>query len=598
MALLIEHLPYHYVTWRARYAERDIRQENIASAVKGEFGALDPDGEAIEQRSLNWIQVGAEDTAEASALMPTLRVVPSSAGPKARDRAARMERIGAGYMDISRMDLLIPQSVLQASLYGFFAWVITPDKSIKAPMIELRDSRTIYPEPGHRPGSPIQRCMVVREVDFTQLSEDHQAKMADYLNGANDLWKTQMKVTLIEWYDQDEMVLAALFDSRWGQYQGGTTPGTYTPVELERIENRIGHCPVVVGSRITFDGEFRGQWDQTIGPAMAHQRLRSMLIDYADQAVYSDLWVKDQIGEVPWGGGAMIQLGPQGDIGRVEPARSGLDVWRDLEALENEIHTGGRWPKSRPGEIDQSIASAKFLETASGMMSTAIRTYHLILKHALEKALRVCYLQDRAWFPGVKTTAGILRNQEFLDEYDSRKDIDPSYRVKVEYGLGLGRDPGQAAVLGIQYHQNGFVSTEYIQENIEGVTDVALEQRRINQSTFEDMMKAKLLKGVEEGTVPDRALLEMLRGIEQGKTLSDLFEKYIVSPQEEALETGIQSGLTGELQQPGMAPGAGGIQPAGLGGAMGEVPPAPDASEAIAQLGMPAGAGNSFMSVR
>ena len=171
-----------------------------------------------------------------------------------------------------------------------------------------------------------------------------------------------------------------------------------------------------------------------------------------------DIFVKDLIGEMPYGGGAYIELGPQGAIGRVPPAVSSLNVQADMAQLMDGIHLGGRWPKSRPGEIDQAIASAKFLESSVGMMNTAIRTYHQILQSKLEKALRIACMVDKEYFPGEKTAGGILRNQEFLEEYNPAKDIDMDNRLRVEYGLGMGRDPAQSAVLHIQYSQNEFVS--------------------------------------------------------------------------------------------------------------------------------------------
>src|SRR5690606_18546989 len=121
-----------------------------------------------------------------------------------------------------------------------------------------------------------------------------------------------------------------------------------------------------------------------------------------------DIWVRDLVGELPYGGGAYIELGPNGAIGRVPPAVTSLDVQRDLAALVDGIHLGGRWPKSRPGEIDQSIASAKFLESSVGMLNTAIRTYHQILQRSLARAIRIAFIIDRKLFPGPKTVTGIL----------------------------------------------------------------------------------------------------------------------------------------------------------------------------------------------
>src|SRR3546814_16478384 len=55
--------------------------------------------------------------------------------------------------------------------------------------------------------------------------------------------------------------------------------------------------------------------------------------------------------------------------------------------------------------------------------------------------------------------------------------------IRVDYGMGLGHDPASAMVLGIQAHQSGFVSREFVQENFEGITNVAQrsEERRVGK---------------------------------------------------------------------------------------------------------------------
>ena len=282
-----------------------------------------------------------------------------------------------------------------------------------------------------------------------------------------------------------------------------------------------------------------------------------------------------------------IELGPQGAIGRVPPAVSSLNVQADLAQLIEGIHVGGRWPKSRPGEIDQSIASAKFLEASAGMMNTAIRTYHQILQRQMERALRIAIEVDKAYFPGPKAAAGILRNQEFLSDYNAATDIDPSHRLRVEYGLGLGRDPAQSAVLHIQYSQAEFVSKEFVQENIDGLTDVGRERSRLDVEKFRAMALAKLLQGLESGLVPNEALVEIARAREKGDDLFDLFEEYIVKPEQEMLEAQVPTGL-GAPMDPGLPAGA---PPPDEGGGAGMLPAPPGGAELLARLGMPAGDG-------
>jgi hypothetical protein len=597
-------LPVIYTSWRNRYHDRDNRMELIDRVITGDFGVFDPEDEPIESRSPNFVQVALEDTAEAASLMPTLRVEPSGTTSGAKKRAVTMEKVGTSYLDISKMDLLVPQTVMDMAAFGYGVWVVWPRFDLRAPVIERRDPRTCYPELGHRPGDPVERAFFCRQVPYTSLPEAYKITLSNYL--ANNARITTMgtavqeniDVVLVEWFDQEEMVVAALYQASGAMMTGTPTPTSYIPVELERIPNKTGMCPVVIGSRFSIDGEFRGQFDQVIGVLNAHIRLTGMLLDYADQAVYSDIWVKDLIGEMPFGGGAYIELGPQGSIGRVAPAVSSLNVQQDLANLVEGFHVGGRWPKSRPGEIDQSIASAKFLESSAGMMNTAIRTYHMLLKHMMEQSLRVSFELDRKLFPGEKTASGILRNQQFLLDYDT-KDIDPESRLRVEYGLGLGKDPSQSAVMMIQYAKEKYISRQFVQENIDGLTDVERERRRIDVEQLQDMALAEILTGLQNQQIPQDALVKIAQARANGEDLFDLFQKYIVQPKQDNAQQGLQSGMTGETMPPG-PPGQAALPTPGGPPMPGPTPPPPPGNplEAASRLSVNLPGRTGFLSTQ
>ena len=594
MPLEINRLSSMYAAWRSRFTERDVRMETIDRIVRGEFDIFDPDEEKVTSRSPNLVQVAIEDTAEAASLVPTIRVQPEGSTVTAKKVARTMEQIAVNYMDLNQIDMLIPRSIMDKAAYGMSVWTITPDLEQKIPVIERRDPRQCYPEPGFRPGDDVRKCMFTREIFFNQLPVEYQQKLKDVIADYSeyDDPDENSKVVLVEYYDMEEYILAGLYQASTSglvRYRGdGDVP---LPVELERIENKAGVCPVVIGTRISLDGEVRGQFDQVVGLLEAHIRLTGLILDYADQAVYSDIFVKDLIGEMPYGGGSFIELGPQGAIGRVPPAVSSLNVQADLAQLVDGMHVAGRWPKSRPGEIDQSIATAKFLESAAGMMNTAIRTYHQILQRQMEKALRIAFEIDKTYFPGAKSASGILRNQQFLIEYNPGSDINTDHQLRVEYGLGLGRDPAQSAVLHIQYSQAEFVSKEFVQENIDGLTDVGRERSRLDVEKFRGMALAKLLMGLEQGTIPETALVEIARAREQGEELFDLYEKYIVKPAEEMLANQVPTGLGPPMQPGALPPGP----PGAPEGAAGPMPPGPPpGAELLARLGTPAGPGGTL----
>lgn len=582
-------LPGMFTAWRARYVDRDARHYTIDRVASGDFDAVDPDEEKVEVRSPNMVQVAIEDTAEAASLLPTIRAQALKAGPVMRSTAKRMERIAAGWFETNEIEFLIPRSVMDAAAYGFFVWTINEDPEQGTILWERRDPRQCYPEPGYRPGDTVRRAMFARKVFLSQLPADHQEKLQHGLESIAPTLTADpnMQVILIDWYDEDEYVLAGLISTGMSGIQ--TTP-EYTPVELERIQHRIRVCPVIIGNRLTLDGEFRGQFDQVVDMLLGHVRLMSLAYDYSDQAVYSDIWVRDLIGEMPFGGGSFIELGPNGAIGRVPPAVSSLNVQADLQALIDGIHLGGRWPKSRPGEIEQNIASAKFLETSVGLMNTAIRTYHLVLKRALTRGLNVSFELDRA-MPGTRRAVGVLRNQTFAVEYDP-SDIDlRNVKVRVEYGLGLGRDPSQSAVLHIQYGQNKYISRKFVQENIDGLTDVDRVDMEINQEDLEAMAKAKILQGLESGEVPPTALPEIYEALEKGETLMALFKQYVAEPAAERLGSQVETGIG-----PPVLPGApAGGPPLGPGGPPGpSVPAPPGGADLLARMNVPAGPGGTL----
>ena len=107
-------------------------------------------------------------------------------------------------------------------------------------------------------------------------------------------------------------------------------------------------------------------------------------------------------------------------------------------------------------------------------------------------------------------------------------------------------------VLGIQASQAGLVSTEFVQENFEGIQDVDLERRRIDLQQLRDMAFARLMQGMESGEVPASAMVKIAQARADGDDIFVLFDKFIVQPQDEAEEASLTSGLDGSQMMPPM----------------------------------------------
>ena len=100
------------------------------------------------------------------------------------------------------------------------------------------------------------------------------------------------------------------------------------------------------------------------------------------------------------------------------------------------------------------------------------------------------------------------------------------------------------------------------------------------------MALAKMLQGLEQGTIPDSALIEMAKARESGKDLFAIYEEFVIKPREEAMAQAPQPGLGGPPVGPDGQP-----VPGAPAGPEGLVPQAPPGADLLARLGVEAGPG-------
>jgi hypothetical protein len=356
-------------------------------------------------------------------------------------------------------------------------------------------------------------------------------------------------------------------------------------------------CRGVYGQTPSLDGEPRGQYDQVVPVLHAHIRLVAAALEHANQSVYNELVVVDPIGDIPTGPDAVIELGPNGKAFRLPPASIGFSFFEETQRLLDAVHVGARWPKNRPGDVSQSQASSKFVESTLGVQNAVIASHHSLFERMAAQAIRVCTVLDASEGPE-RTIAGTNGSQQFQIEF-RRSDIDLGAHVTVEYGLGYGRDVAQSAVLALQLRGGGIISTEDAQENIPGIVDVARTRSRVLAEELEAQLKADLLMKSQSGQLDPEALVRMIRDVRKGDSLDVVYAKYIIEPQKAAQENMLTSGLDGSQLMPGPPPmsgAAGGPAPptapapqdvlAGLMGG-GQGPP-----EQVSRLSVPLGSGS------
>lgn len=594
-----------------RQIERDQRMDNIAAVVRGDWTVVDVDDSQLKPKSPNIIQVGLEDTAASAAMIPTVRVAPSKSGDKKSEgRAAKMEQLGASYFDRAGGKLFFQSSSIGVGAYGFACWNVTNDgdKGKVGSSIEWRDPVSCYPEPDVNVLGVASRMFFAREMFLSQLPARYQDVFTAHClsrdAGYDGRHFENHGVTMLEYSDCERVTIGIAFDAatvpRMGD-QGRTQYGQaqWVSVIVEDYPNAAGMCRGIYGQMPTLDGAPRGQYDQVIPVLHAHIRLVAAALEHANQSVYNELVVVDPLSsDIPQGPGAVIELGSNGKAFRLPPATVSFSFFEETQRLLDAVHVGARFPKARPGQLDQSQGSGKLMESMLGVQNAVIASHHSVFERMGAQALRVAFELDKAEGPK-RTVAGTLRNQQYQLDFE-RDDIELEARTSVEYGLGFGRDVQSSAVLAIQLKGADIISLEDAQENYPGIVDVARTRSRILGEKIDAQILVKMLQGVQQGTLDDEALVKMRREVSAGGLLVDVFYEFVVKPQAKAKEGMLTSGLDGSQMMPGAPPGADGATPptppdpasilAGLAG--GAPPPGGGAPTPGSRLSVPLGNGS------
>jgi hypothetical protein len=572
-------------TFVDRWRGRDERMNLIARVVRGDWTVLDKDAKLLSAKSPNVIQVGLEDTAAAASMIPTPRVYASDpADPVSERQAQQMELLGASYLKRAGGKLLFQKSSLTGGAFGLACWQVVNDgpNGKVGSVPQWRDPSGCYPEPDVDEIGVASRMFHEREVYLSQLDPHYARQFIEHCHASkyDATWFDDHSVKMLEYSDANRVTIGLAYDSSRNPRDNGLLPymegqsASWVSVIVDDYPNKAGMCRGIYGQWPSLDGEPRGQYDQVVSVLAAHMRLVAMALEHAAQSVYNELVVVDPIGDIPQGPDAVIELGAQGKAFRLPPATVSFSFFEETNRLLDAVHVGARWPRNRTGEVSQSQASGKFVETSLGVQNAVIGTHHTVLERMTTQALNVCFALDAAEGPR-RTQAGVLRNQQFQIAFD-RKDIDLKAEVCIEYGLGYGRDVSQSAVIALQLVGGKMISIETAQENYPGITNVARERARLLGEEIQAQMKAELWMAVQSKEVTSEQLADLYEDVLRGTLFVEAYRKFIIEPKKKRESQMLTSGLTGGKLMPGAAPGQ---------GPGGQMPVAPNPADVLGMLG-------------
>lgn len=571
MARNIESIARHLRALESVHGERDTRWSAVSAVRDGRMGEVFPEHFNTEYpypMVANAIDTIARDLSEALGPLPALNCQSGNiSGDRAQRFAAKRGRIGVSYWDESNLQLAMFKAGDNYHTYGMAPFIVEPDSKRKAPRIRYLGVTGAYPE-FDREG---------RVVTFCRKWQDTVGNLvAQYPDAANQLLRNQYgqevsrdkKVTVVRYIDDKEYVLYV---------QEGN-------IELSRVVNRLGKCPVRIAVRPSPDDQVRGQFDDVLGVQAARAIMMRLSVEGAEKTVQSPLVVPDDVGNIPVGPDAVIRTSQPGQVKRADLSIDG-STFAEMATLQQELLNGARYPGARQGALQGSVITGRGVEALMGGFDSQIKTGQIMFANMLQELTSLAFEMDEKYWPTrERTIRGTVEGTPFEDTYVPRRDIKGDYTCDVTYGFMSGMDPNRALVFLLQLRGDKVIDRATLQKHMPFDVDVNQLQANVDAEEMRDALKQGLMAWaqsigpmVSAGQDPTSVLDTISRAIQdrgKGKTIEDTLVDSIAKMKADqeaaaaaAAEEAAQSGAPGMPGEgglpPGVAPGQAGMGPGG-----------------------------------
>jgi len=356
-------------------------------------------------------------------------------------------------------------------------------------------------------------------------------------------------VEILHYYSPEECLQAVVTKNDTNTPDGIYITNRWKP----RDKNGEAYMPVAFGQLNSYDGAFRGIYDQIVGSLMTKNRVIKQIMDYADQLIYAP-WEEAGIMNPE----AFASVGPQtvfhrdpnvqgGGARRIPPAGDAPQLLQYIDYLDREQRGGVASPSSRQGEISESQRSAAFVNSTQGALTSSVRNIQRIIANMREQLNVISFKQDEAELDFKKDLLYPIGNK---NSYTPTKDIDGNYRNKVIYGAGAGLDRSQADVRVAQHVSGGLVSKQTGRAQIEYVRSPDAEEAQIELEQSISILQQKLL-ATEDPTI----MMRIIEKQKDGMSFVDAQTLVLHEMQaEQQAAAGPEAGAPGETPAPQEGP--------------------------------------------
>ena len=502
----------------------------------------------------NMLQSGIDRLAQKVSGVPQVRVdVPNNNdSTRSKAMADKVERIVTNYDDKQNLNLQLAQASRWLPGYGYFAWVMTTkiDKNGFAyPSAELRDPYDTFPG-NFGPDQQPRELAVVRKVPRYKLAQIYPEFADEILNKDEDdtdnistaassfltydsntssNWEdnTTQGVKIIEYYDQGGTYV--VFPER--------------SMILDFIPNVLSTPPFVFMKKVSFD-ELKGQYDHVIGLMAMMAKINIMSAIAMEDSVFTETNISGELesGQYRKGRFAVNYLSPGTQVSK--PSNNiPYQLFQQIDRLERQLRMVGGYPVTDDSQSPNSFVTGAGLSELNSTMSLMINEYREIIKHGLidmdAKRLELDVVLSYQQGITKKPMAGYYAGAAFSENYQPLKDIGGNFTTRRIYGVMAGFDEPQKIVTGLQLLQAGVIDVETLQDNIDGLENIAKVQERIRKNKAEgvlfDSILARSAQGDPSATMAAIAIYENPNAITEIMKQFYTPEEPQMSPEQEAM---------------------------------------------------------------
>ena len=463
----------------------------------------------------NMLQSGIDRLAQKISGIPQVRVDVPNENDSTRSKmmADKLERIVTNYDDKQNLNLQLAQAARWLPGYGFCAWVITTkvDKNgYLYPSAELRDPYDTFPG-NFGPDQQPRELAVVRRIPRYKLAQIYPEFAEQILNKDEDEtnkgstapaypfgtfdtkttsdWEdnTSQGVKIIEYYDQG---------------------GTYVvfpekAMILDFIPNVLSTPPFIFVKKMSFDA-LKGQYDHVIGLMAMMAKINIMSAIAMEDSVFTETNISGEIesGQYRKGRFAVNYLAPGTQVSKPQN-NIPYQLFQQIDRLERQLRMVGGYPVTDDSQSPNSFVTGAGLSELNSTMSLMINEYREIIKHGLiemdAKRLELDVVLSYTQGVSKKPMAGYYAGAAFSENYQPLKDIGGNFTTRRIYGVMAGFDEPQKIVTGLQLLQAGVIDVETLQDNIDGLENIAKVQERIRKNKAESVLFDSILARSAQG---------------------------------------------------------------------------------------------------